>query len=200
MSLIIELISRNVRWSYNLSRKLRQILIQRASWEHRYILGLSQENQVCVYTKLKLLLSQKVAFKMLMLSGLVIPIIIHQHIRASVSSNFQNTEHYSNNYLRIYQISKKLYRFNLHLFNNQWCWTPVIYYWPFVCHISFFFNIYLFIWLRWVFLAARGLSLVVASRGYSSLRCMGFSLWWLLLLWSMGSRRVDFCSCGTRAQ
>ena len=30
-------------------------------------------------------------------------------------------------------------------------------------------------------------SLVAESRGYSSLQCMGFSLWWLLL-WSTGSR------------
>ena len=44
--------------------------------------------------------------------------------------------------------------------------------------------IYLFIyfWLRWVFVAAHGFSLVVASRGCSSLRCEGFSLRWLLLL------------------
>ena len=39
-------------------------------------------------------------------------------------------------------------------------------------------------WLRRVFLAARGLSLVAASGGYSSLWCAGFSLRWLLLLWS----------------
>ena len=32
--------------------------------------------------------------------------------------------------------------------------------------------------------------LVAVSRGYSSLRCTGFSLWWLLLLQSMGSRRA----------
>ena len=53
-----------------------------------------------------------------------------------------------------------------------------------------FFKIMLFIylWLRWVLVAVHGLSLVVASGGYSSLWCMGFSLWWLLLLQSMGSR------------
>ena len=34
----------------------------------------------------------------------------------------------------------------------------------------------------------RGLSLVAASRGYSLLRCAGFSLRWLLLLWLTGSR------------
>ena len=47
---------------------------------------------------------------------------------------------------------------------------------------------YLFyFWLCWVFIAEQGLSLVVTS-GHSSLRCMGFSLRWLLLLWSPGSR------------
>ena len=50
-----------------------------------------------------------------------------------------------------------------------------------------------------VFVAVHGLSLVAASGGYSSLRCAGFSLWWLLLLWSMGSRRAGFSSCGLRA-
>ena len=72
-----------------------------------------------------------------------------------------------------------------------------------VFFISFFFNnFYLFIyfWLCWVFVAACGLSLVEASGGYSSLRCVGFSLQWLLSLWSTGSRRVGFSSCGTRAQ
>ena len=48
--------------------------------------------------------------------------------------------------------------------------------------------------------SAHGLSLVVASGGYSSLRCTGFSLRWLLLLQSTGSRRVGFSSCGTQAQ
>ena len=67
----------------------------------------------------------------------------------------------------------------------------------------FFFNkfIYFFIFgcvgsllLRAVF------SLVVVSGGYSSLQFAGFSLRWLLLLWSTGSRRAGFSSCGTRAQ
>ena len=66
-----------------------------------------------------------------------------------------------------------------------------------------FLFIYLFIiyfWLRWVFIAAHRLSLVVASGSYSSLQCAGFSLQWLLLLQSMGSRHAGFSSCGTRAQ
>ena len=43
-------------------------------------------------------------------------------------------------------------------------------------------------------------SLVAVSGGYSLLRCMGFSLGWLLLLWSTGSRLTGFSSCGTWAQ
>ena len=65
--------------------------------------------------------------------------------------------------------------------------------------LSFFKFIFNF-WLCWVFVAARGLSLVAASGGYSSLQCAGFSLQWLLLLQSMGSRHVGFSSCGTWAQ
>ena len=57
----------------------------------------------------------------------------------------------------------------------------------------------IYFWLPWVFAAACGLSLVAGSRDYSSLRCTGFSLRWLLLLWSMGSRRMGFSSCGSRA-
>ena len=58
----------------------------------------------------------------------------------------------------------------------------------------------MYFWLCWVFVAAHGLSLVAASRGYSLLRCAGFSLQWLLLLRSTGSRRVGFSSCGTWIQ
>ena len=52
--------------------------------------------------------------------------------------------------------------------------------------LTFFLKINLFIlfiyfWLRWVFVAACGLSLVAESGGYSSLRCAGFSLQWLLV-------------------
>ena len=61
--------------------------------------------------------------------------------------------------------------------------------------------IYLFIfWLCWVFVAVHGLSLVAASGGYSSLWCVAFSLQWLLLLRSPGSRRPAFGSCGAQAQ
>ena len=52
--------------------------------------------------------------------------------------------------------------------------------------------------LSFVFVAARELSLVAASGGYSLLQCVGFLLWWLLLLRSTGSRHADFSSCGSR--
>ena len=74
-----------------------------------------------------------------------------------------------------------------------------------IVFFCFFFKINLFILfiyfcLCWVFTAACGLSLVAASGGYSSLQCAGFSLRWLLSLWSTGSRRTGFSSCGTQAQ
>ena len=70
-----------------------------------------------------------------------------------------------------------------------------------LCYTTVFLFFYKFIyfWLCWVFVAACGLSLVAASGGYSSLRCRGFLLWCLLLLWSTGSRHAGFSSCGSRA-
>ena len=62
-----------------------------------------------------------------------------------------------------------------------------------------FMCVCMYLWLRWLFVAACGLSLVVASGVYSSSRCAGFSLRWLLLLWSTGSRAAGFSSCGLRA-
>ena len=47
-------------------------------------------------------------------------------------------------------------------------------------------------------IAACGLSLVAASRDYSVLWCVGFSLWWLLLLraWTVGEHAsVVWCVC-----
>ena len=80
-----------------------------------------------------------------------------------------------------------------------------VFYFKFICLFIIYF------WLHWVFIAVRGLSLVVVSGGYSSLWCMGFSLRWLLLLQSTGSRCTGFSSgswalehrlsiCGARAQ
>ena len=51
-----------------------------------------------------------------------------------------------------------------------------------------FRSLLIYFWLYWVFAAVCGLSLVVVNRGYSSLLCTGFSLWWLLCLLSTGSR------------
>ena len=53
-----------------------------------------------------------------------------------------------------------------------------------------FIYLFIYFWLRWVFVAVRRLSLVAVSRGYSCLWCAGFSLQWLLLLWSTGSRHA----------
>ena len=54
-----------------------------------------------------------------------------------------------------------------------------------------------YLWPSWVFVAARGLSLVAENGGYSLL-CVGFS-WWLLSLRSTGSRHAGFSSCGAQA-
>ena len=81
--------------------------------------------------------------------------------------------------------------------------APLLLFFLYCC--CFYKFIYLFIYCAlglccWVFIAKRGLSLVAVSGGYSSLRYAGFSLRWLLLLQSLGSRRVGFSSCGTWAQ
>ena len=55
----------------------------------------------------------------------------------------------------------------------------------------------IYFWLHWVFDSARGLFLVVASRGYSVLWC--FSWQWPFLLRSVGSRHSGFSSCSTGA-
>ena len=61
-----------------------------------------------------------------------------------------------------------------------------------VAFLFFFLLNYLFIylWLCWVFVSARGLSLAVASGGHSSSRCAGLSLSQPLLLRSTGCRRA----------
>ena len=52
------------------------------------------------------------------------------------------------------------------------------------------FYLFIYLWLCWVFVSVRGLSLVVASGGHSSSRCAGLSLSRPLLLQSTGSRRA----------
>ena len=56
-------------------------------------------------------------------------------------------------------------------------------------------------WLRWVFVAVRGLSLVVVSGGYSSLRCTGFSCCRARALGTQASvvAARGLSSCGLRA-
>ena len=62
------------------------------------------------------------------------------------------------------------------------CPTPFIYFFKFI---------YLFIlWLFWVFVSVRGLSLVAAGGGHSSSRCTDLSLSRPLLLRSTGSRHA----------
>ena len=58
--------------------------------------------------------------------------------------------------------------------------------------LFFFFliNLVIYFWLCWVFVSVRGFSLVAASRGHSSSRCMGLSLSRPLLLQSTGSRHA----------
>ena len=70
----------------------------------------------------------------------------------------------------------------------------------FITKSFFLIHLFIYFWLCWDFVAACGLSLVATSGGYSSWQCVGFSLKWLLLLWSTGSRHVGFSSCGTWAQ
>ena len=50
------------------------------------------------------------------------------------------------------------------------------------------FVFFFFLWLHWVFVSVRGLTLVAASGGHSSSRCAGLSPSWPLLLWSTDSR------------
>ena len=85
---------------------------------------------------------------------------------------------------------------------------------------SFFLSFFFFFWLHWVFFAVHGLSLVVASGGYSLLWCMGFHCSGFSCCGAraldaqasaVAARRLNSCStwalehmgfssCGTRAQ
>ena len=73
-----------------------------------------------------------------------------------------------------------------------------------VCFIEVQFAAYLIFFF--FFLPALGLHCCAwafsscGEQGYSLLQCAGFSLRWLLLLRSMGSRYTGFSSCGTWAQ
>ena len=56
--------------------------------------------------------------------------------------------------------------------------------------LNFFKKLFIYLWLCWVFVSVRGLSLVAASGGHSSSRCMGLSLSRPLPLRSTGSRHA----------
>ena len=60
-----------------------------------------------------------------------------------------------------------------------------------------FIYLFIYLWLCWVFVSVRGLSLVAASRGHSSSRCLGLSLSWPLVAeHRLQTRRLS--SCGSR--
>ena len=68
-------------------------------------------------------------------------------------------------------------------------------------HTLFFLSPFFFFWLCWVFVAVHRLSLVVASGGNSSLRCVGFSCY---EAWALGTRASvvvaqKLSSCDSRA-
>ena len=52
-----------------------------------------------------------------------------------------------------------------------------------------------YFWLRWVFVAARGFSLVVVRKGHFLLQCTGFSFCWLFLLQNTGFSMRGFSTC-----
>ena len=62
----------------------------------------------------------------------------------------------------------------------------------------FFFNLFIYLWLCWVFVSVRALSPVAASGGLSSSRCAGLSLLQPLVAeHRLQTRRLS--SCGSRA-
>ena len=60
----------------------------------------------------------------------------------------------------------------------------------FVCLFVFKFYLFIYLWLCWVFVSVRGLSLLAATGGHSSSWCTGLSLSRPLMLWSTGSRHA----------
>ena len=124
-------------------------------------------------------------------------------------ANFKNDKPISKMWLNDYSwMTRKFYlplKLNLSRWKmgRNWSWGGALqgrgWEWVSGCNLGwdvgiFFFYkfIYLFIylWLCWVFVSVRGLSLVVASRGHSSSWCAGLSLSRPLLLRSTGSRRA----------
>ena len=78
---------------------------------------------------------------------------------------------------------------------------------PFALDYNDLKKLFIYFWLRWVFIAACGLSLVVASGGYSSLRCVGVSHcsgFSCCRAWALGTQvsvavAHGLSSCGSRA-
>ena len=61
----------------------------------------------------------------------------------------------------------------------------------FVVPYSFFLICFMYFWLPWIFVAACRLFSSCVQAGLTlQLWRAGLSVWWLLLLWSMGSRHV----------
>ena len=67
--------------------------------------------------------------------------------------------------------------------------------------VFFFKKIILFVhfWLCWVFVAVWIFLQFWRAGATLQLGCTGFSLWWLLLLWSMALRCVNFRNYGSQA-
>ena len=87
-----------------------------------------------------------------------------------------------------------------------WVWECVLPLWKLELMMAasaatltfFFWHVHtvlcIYFWLPWIFIAVCKLPLVVESGGFSLLRGMDFSLWWLLLLWNVGSRGQELQS------
>ena len=109
----------------------------------------------------------------------------HKFIVMSWICNIKSVKPYKwTHYLLIHSSSSSLYFFVAH---------------SIIGSVFFLINLFIYFWLCWVFITACSLSLIAASRGYSSLWYAGFSLQWLLLLPSTGSRHTGFSSCGAKA-
>ena len=118
----------------------------------------------------------------------------HSHCLSMISSNLTPHRDNLNHYCSVVSSGSQCF----HLMKDEriLCFNVMVSHKDLLLFLNF---IYLFLAVLG-FAATRGLSLVVASGGYSSLWCTGFSLQWLLLLRSTGSRCTGCSSCGTWAQ
>ena len=60
--------------------------------------------------------------------------------------------------------------------------------------------LFIYFWLCWVFVAVQAFLQLQRAEATLWLRCTGFSLQWLLLLWSLGSGACGLSSCGSWAR